>query len=80
MTGERSHLPQAPNASTPSAWKRWAFTAFVGAQALFIGYLIAGALRDGGEWRPWYLLAAGGLSLIVGIVAWSRLRPSFTRR
>jgi hypothetical protein len=76
MTGKRSQLPQAPDTSTPSAWKRWLFTAVVGAEALFIGYLIAEAFRADGEWRPWYLLGAGGLSLMVGALVWSRLRQN----
>ena len=76
MAKKRSQLPQAPGASAPSTWKRWAFTAVVAGEVLFIGYLIAEAFRTPGEWRLWYLLGASGLSLIVGAVVWSRLRQN----
>ncbi|MFY1687415.1 hypothetical protein [Plantactinospora sp. WMMB782] len=79
MTGIRSQLPQTPDTSTPSAGRRWAFIALVGGEALFIGYLIVEAFRADGEWRPWYLLGAGGLSLMVGALVWSRLRRNSAR-
>jgi hypothetical protein len=54
--------------------KRWAFIVFVGAEVLFIGYLLAEAFDADSEWRPWYLLAVGALSLMVSIIVWARLR------
>jgi hypothetical protein len=74
MNGAGSRMPQSPDSSKPSVRKRWAFTAVVVVEVLFVGYLIAQSLRADDEWRPWYLLGAGGLSLMVGAVMWSRGR------
>ncbi|MEU4690378.1 hypothetical protein [Actinoplanes sp. NPDC023714] len=54
--------------------RRKAFVAIVVAEALFIGYLLVEAFRADAAWRPWYLIGAGGLALMTGAVAWSRLR------
>ncbi|MDR7275217.1 hypothetical protein [Catenuloplanes atrovinosus] len=53
--------------------KRWALVALVVAETLFIGYLIAEAFRADAAWRPWYLIGAGGLSLLTGAIVWSRI-------
>lgn len=71
MTGRSPHLPQAPDSP---AWKRWVFAAVVVAEAVFVGYLLTQAFRADGDYRPFYLLGAGGLSLLIGGIAWSRLR------
>lgn len=79
MASKRSQLPHAAGASASSAWKRWAFTPVVAGEVLFIGYLIAEAFLTAGERRLWYLLGAGGVSLVVGAVVWSRLRQNSSR-
>ncbi|MFI5915735.1 hypothetical protein [Dactylosporangium sp. NPDC051541] len=57
-----------------AARKRWAFAAFVVAEVLVIAYLIVGAFQADDEWRPWYVLAAAGLALILFGLIWSRYR------
>jgi hypothetical protein len=59
--------------SQPPGWKGWAFNAVVVADTLFVVYLVVAAVRADDEWRPWYLLAAGGLALLVGILVWGKL-------
>ena len=50
--------------------------AMLAVEMVFVVFLIVGAVRADAEWRPWYLVAAGGLSLMVGAIAWSRFRRS----
>ncbi|WP_229070964.1 hypothetical protein [Actinoplanes sp. DH11] len=42
------------------------------ADLVFAAYLAFQAWSGPSEWRPWYLVGAAGLLLMIGAVAWSR--------
>lgn len=62
-----------------SAKKHWALVVVIVVELTLIAYLVAEAFRADAEWRLWYLLGAGGLSLIVGPMIWSRCRQHASR-
>ena len=72
--GSRNSPPDSSAPSAPAARRRWVRKAVIGAEVLFIVYLVAEAFNAESEWRLWYLLGAGGLALMVGVLIWSSWR------
>ncbi|MFC0006381.1 hypothetical protein [Micromonospora siamensis] len=66
--------PSTPDSSGALIKSRTAFHVILVLEALFIGYLATQAFVADRH-RLLYALGAAGLALVVGAVAWARLRP-----